>query len=92
MRVLVLTPAFHRERRVYARPGSPVDALVRKVLRQLADERVPAPGPFDVEALRTPYQTIWARSVSDTELVVTFVVTPQTLDLLGVRPDWRPVR
>jgi hypothetical protein len=92
VRVLVLTTTFHRERRLYARPGSPEDATVRRILRELADERVPAPGPNDAEALRTPFQTIWARPVPGANLVITFLVTPETLELIGVRPDWRAIR
>jgi hypothetical protein len=92
VRVLVLTPAFHSERRLYARQGSPEDAHMRRALRQLADERIPVPGPDDKEALRTPFGKIWARPVPGTNLVITFVITPRTLDVTGVRPAFREVR
>jgi hypothetical protein len=92
VRVLVLTPEFQRERRLYARQGSAEDAQMRRVLRQLADERIPVPGPDDVEALRTPFEKIWARPIPATNLVITFVLTPRTLELTGIRPAWREVR
>lgn len=65
---------------------------MRRVLRGLADERAPLPGPDDDIALRTPFETIWARPVPETKLVITFVVTARTLDVTGVRPAWREVR
>jgi hypothetical protein len=92
VRVLVLTSEFQRARRLYARPGSPEDTQMRRVLRELADERIPAPGPRDVEALRTPFTKIWERAVPATNLVITFVVTPRSLDVTGIHPAWREVR
>lgn len=65
---------------------------MRRVLRDLADERIPVPRDGDIEALRTPYAKIWARPVPETELEITFVVTPRTLDVIGVRPAFRAVR
>lgn len=92
MRVLVLTPDFHRERRLHAPPGSPEDIAMRRILRQLADDERPIPGPDDTEALRTPFVRIWARPVRGTELVITFAVGPRSLDVLGIRPAFREIR
>jgi hypothetical protein len=92
MRVLHLKPAFFTTRRVHAPPRSAEDEAVRRALRDLADDRLPAPAPGDTEALRTPFLTIWARSLPGTNLVITYVVTPRTLDVIGVRPQWREHR
>lgn len=88
MRVFVLTPQFLRARRVHAPHGSPDDAHVRRALNDLADDGAPTPGPDDEEALRTPFGTVWARKVPSTNLVITFVITPQTLEVTSVHPAW----
>lgn len=92
MRLLTLKPSFFSTRRVHAPSGSAEDNAVRQALRRLADERFPAPAPADEKALRTPFVTIWARALPGTELVLTYVVTEESLDVLGVRPSWRERR
>jgi hypothetical protein len=92
VRVLVLTPEFQRQRRLYARHGSPEDTAMRRVLRGLADEGIPVPGAGDDEVLRTPFERIWARPVPGTNLVITFVLGPHTLDVTGIHPSWRELR
>lgn len=92
MRVLVLTPEFQRQRRLYAGHGSPEDARMRTVLRQLIDERAPLPGPEDSEILRTPHGRIWGRSVPGTDLMLTYVIGTSSIDVVGVHPAWREVR
>lgn len=92
MRVLRLKPTFFSTRRVHAPAGSLEEVAVRRGLRGLADERVPAPGPGDEQALRTPFETIWSRRVVGTNLVITYLITGQTVEILGVRPSWKEVR
>jgi len=88
VRVVYLRTAFHQMRRVYAPPGSPQHDKVRRVLAQLADERHPLPGPEDQEALRSPVETIWARRVPETDLVVTYSILPLMVEMRGVHPVW----
>lgn len=88
MRVVYLRTAFHQMRRVYAPPGSPQHDKVRRVLAQLADERHPLPGPEDQEALRSPVETIWARRVPETDLVVTYSILALMVEMRGVHPVW----
>jgi len=92
VRVLRLKPTFFATRRIHAPPGSVAEVAVRRVLRGLADERVPVPGREDEQALRTPFETIWSRPVVGTNLVITYLVTAQALDILGVRPAWKEIR
>ena len=92
MRLVRLKPTFFTTRRVHAPPGSAEDEAVRRGLRKLSDERLPAPGPEDGQALRTPFETIWARPLPGTGLVITYVVTPSSVDVLGVRPAWKEHR
>jgi hypothetical protein len=88
VRLVYLRIAFHKMRRVYAPPGSPQDAAVRRLLTQLADERTPLPGPEDHEALRTPVERIWARRVPGTELVLTYSILPLMIEVRAVHPAW----
>jgi hypothetical protein len=92
VRVLVLTAAFQRERRLYVRRGSLEDIAMRRVLQQLADDDRRIPGPHDVQWLRTPFHLIWARPVRDTELVINFVVRADRVEVTGVRPAFREIR
>lgn len=91
VRVLRLKPTFFATRRIHAPAGS-LEVAVRRGLRGLADERAPVPGPADEQALRTPFETIWSRPVAGTNLVITYVLTAQAVEVLGVRPAWREVR
>jgi len=75
-------------RRVYAPPGSPQNADVRRALAQLADERFPLPAPGDQEALRTPYETIWALRVPRTDLVLTYTIMPLMIEVRSIHPAW----
>jgi len=86
VRLVRLKQTFFTTRRVHAPPGSAEDEAVRRGLRRLADERFPAPGPGDEQALRTPFVTIWARALPGTNLVITYVITPGSLDVTGIRP------
>lgn len=65
---------------------------MRRGLRKLSDARLPAPGPEDEQVLRTPFEAIWARPLPGTDLVITYVVTPNSVDVLGVRPAWKEHR
>lgn len=92
MRLVRLKPDFFTTRRVHAPPGSVEDKALRHVLRALADERSPVPGPGDERALRTPFVEIWARPVPATNLVVTYLITSAAVEVTGVRPAWREHR
>ena len=91
MRVVHLTPAFFSARRVHAPHGSPEDEALRLALRQLGRDRFPAPGPHDEEVLRTPFEIIWARPVTGTRLVVTYVIAPHAITVTSVHPAYRAV-
>jgi hypothetical protein len=54
VRVVYPRTTFHQMRQVYAPPGSPQHADVRRALARLADERLPLPSPEDQEELRSP--------------------------------------
>ncbi len=88
MRVVYLRPSFHKMRGVHAPPGSPQSDEVRRLLAQLADERLPLPGPDDEEALRTPFERIWARRVPGTDLVLTYSILPMMVEVRALHPRW----
>jgi hypothetical protein len=88
VRVVYLRPRFHRMRAVYAPPGSPQNDDVYRVLAELEDEQHTLPAPQDEEALRTPHETIWARRVPGTDLVLTYSILPMMIEVHTVRPDW----
>jgi hypothetical protein len=58
------------------------------VLRSLADERSPLPGAEDELALRTPHWTLRARRVPDTNLVITYMITEDAVEVTAVHPLW----
>jgi hypothetical protein len=91
VRVVHLTPAFFSSRRVHAPHGSPEDAALRPVLRQLGRERFPVPGPRDTEVLRTPFQHLWGRPVPGTNLMITYVITAHAINVTSVHPAYRAV-
>jgi hypothetical protein len=88
VRVVYLRTVFHQMRGVYAPPGSPQHAKVRRVLAQLADPRFPLPGPEDQEALRSPLELIWARRVPETDLIVTYSILPLMIEVRSIHPAW----
>jgi hypothetical protein len=88
VRLLGLKPAFFHTRRVHAPPGTVGDKGVRSVLRSLADDRIPLPGPSDEMAFRAPFLKIWARPVPGTNLVVTYMITADAVEVTAVRPAW----
>jgi len=92
VRVVYLRPRFHHLRAVYAPRGSPQREGVHRVLKELADEQHPLPAPQDDEALRTPHETIWARRVPGTDLVLTYSILPMMIEVHTVRPDWEGAR
>jgi hypothetical protein len=89
VRIIDLRKQFRTDQRLYAPLRSPHDDAVRKVLRLLGSERVTLPLPGDEEALRTPFERIWAHRIPDTNLVITYSVDLPTVVVHDVRPAWR---
>jgi hypothetical protein len=88
VRTVYLRTTFHKMRQVYAAPGTAAHADVRRELARLADERLPLPASEDWEELRSPLETIWARRVKGTELVLTYSVLPLMVEVRSIHPVW----
>jgi hypothetical protein len=89
VRILDLRKQFRDDRRLYAPHGSPNDSRMRRELARLASERSTLPLPGDEEALRSPFERIWAHRIPETNLVITYSVDLPTVVVHDVRPAWR---
>ena len=89
MRIVDLKKLFHDNRRLYASHGSLEERRMKRELARLASERSTLPLPGDEEALRSPFERIWAHRIPDTNLVITYSVDLPTVFVHDVRPAWR---
>jgi hypothetical protein len=89
VRIVDLKKLFHDNRRLYASRGSLEERVMKRELARLASEHVTLPLPGDEEALRTPFETIWAHRLPDTNLVITYAIDLPTVVIHDVRPAWR---
>ncbi|MEP7121333.1 MAG: hypothetical protein ABJE95_10505 [Byssovorax sp.] len=89
MRILDLSAAFLRDRRIYSPHGSPHDSALRKALNSLISSRVTLPLAGDEEALRTPMITLWAHPVATTNLRITYSIALPIVRVHALYPVWR---
>jgi hypothetical protein len=82
VRVVRISRCFFREVARLAPLGSAAGSSVSRVLRELSDEHVPAPGPEDVNVDLPPQ--VMGRRVSGTDLLVAYVPLAGEVDVVSL--------
>ncbi|MEP7124702.1 MAG: hypothetical protein ABJE95_27485 [Byssovorax sp.] len=93
MRKLDLTPAFDLNRELYATEPDEKNAVTRalilfELLASSSNDTLPLPD--DTIDFATGYTTVWAHALPDVKLVLTYIVTPEQIELWSLRRDLRP--
>jgi hypothetical protein len=82
LRVLDLRRRFYQTKSQLAPPGTPTHLAVIRVLRELADERAPLPGPQD-HAVDLPPSVV-GRPVPGTDLVICYIPAGNEVYVIAV--------
>jgi hypothetical protein len=86
LRQLQLSRRFFLSKRYHAPAGTPEGRAVARVLAQLEDERLPLPGPEDLQTNIPPVLQCLARPIPSAGLLVCYRLVGDQVHVLAVKP------